>query len=236
MNADDKMEEGSSPENDPELKWLDRALSRFPDLVFPPPADLQEASDEKVAELMQRTAAVRSARRFRLIRNPRAVLALAASVSILMAGGFWFSSMRDRQSGFVVALAFSQGPSIAQYAFRGGDSTEVDLSKAVESGVQKGLMGHSKADDVLVLHVDSTELPDHSEESLASLAKTMESRRVLFVTQDPETGDFMLTVFDRKSERICEEERLDSWEASALEAEVSQWISEWMRSGVLRRK
>ena len=112
MKEDDKIDEGSLPENDQELKGLDRTLSRFPDLVFPPPADLQEASDEKVAELMRRTATTRKVRRFRLIRNPRAVLALAASVSILMCGGLWLSALRDRQSGFVVALAFSQESSI----------------------------------------------------------------------------------------------------------------------------
>ncbi len=228
MNKDDEKQETASLETDPDLKSLDQVLSQFSSVVFPLPSDLEEASDEKVAELMKLTASARAGRKFRIIRNPKIILALAASISILIGGGVLLSTMRTGNPSIMIAMAVG-GPN---GIYRGG-SASAALPEALEMGIKKAMDHESSGRVVPLLRLDDPEPSSISDASLARIAETTQSRILLYVTQDMETGDFVLIAFDSKSGHRRAEKHLDAIDAQTLEQDVFRVVSEWLQDGIL---
>ncbi len=229
MNKDDEKQETASLETDPDLKSLDQVLSQFSSVVFPLPSDLEEASDEKVAELMKLTASARAGRKFRIIRNPKIILALAASISILIGGGVLLSTMRTGNPSIVIAMAVGGQSGI----YRGGSAGSVALPAALETGIKKAMDHESSGRVVPLLRLDDPEPSSISDASLARIAETTQSRILLYVTQDMETGDFVLIAFDSKSGHRRAEKHLDAIDAQTLEQDVFRVVSEWLQDGIL---
>jgi len=231
MQSEDNKGISSIPDSD---LLLDRILTEAADLVFPAPEDLPEATEEEIDRLMAVTAEAREAGvhlHFRLFSGRKSLLALAASLFLVLGAGLFFSMRQSDHPGITVALALPQG--VEGLRFRGGDSVSDGLAKAIESGVFDALDAQPRKVEADIRFFDAPLSEAGLGEMLISQIAPSGSRNILYVTTDADTDKLVLIVFRAKTGEELAEKRLNTDDSAQLQKDVFFTVSEWMRKNLL---
>ena len=191
--------EGGPSEQDPSLAVLQRVLTENGNAVFSPPVSHPQPSSEDIEHLMLVTNKERSRQKpLRVSGPPRplVLLALAASVLVLVGGGLFVFFRQPPSHGLVVAIALSPADADQSFLFRGASVTQKDLTSTVESGIGRALVGRAVEVEAVFLHLDTLPSGREPADPMALLPPTVHSRYVLVVSQDEVSGGIVFSLLD----------------------------------------
>jgi len=223
----------STQENEPlptdEEILLTRILSQAGPLIAPQPDELPEAAEADIEKLMNASRSARGARKpfLRLLYSHKAVLALAASVAILIGAGVGLTLINRGGVSLTVAIALPRELGVGK-VFRG----EGGIEDAVESGILEALGRHSQADSAVV-HLNEPLAETDLGPSLRKQIGLRPSRTILYVTADAESSELLLRLYRRKSGEQIAEERINAGLPFEVFNDVRRVIDAWVAQGVL---